>query len=88
MKDISEEIKEIFEWYGLVSEYERKLEITDEITALINDNYYCKEFVKWYGEFVTEVHGQYGLMQLPKEAMMAETHDKLFEYWKTNFRDK
>ena len=40
------------------------------------------------GEFVTEVHGQYGLMELPKEAMMAETHDELFQYWKEQIRDK
>ena len=76
--------------------------ILDRITALINDNYYDKRFVEWIIHNTMEATTYSPLVYLKYQTIQEianhggqwfdlskEWHlNELFEYWKTNIRDK
>lgn len=55
-----------------------------DLTALISEHYYPKEFVEWWGKILIETHGQYGSMEIPIQIGGLRTMDEIFEYWKAN----
>lgn len=57
-----------------------------DLTALISEGYYPKEFVEWWSKILIETHGQYGSMEIPIQIGGLRTMDEIFEYWKTNER--
>jgi len=59
-------------------------EVLSELTALISEHYYPKEFVEWWSKVLIETHGQYGSMKIPIQIGGLRTMDEIFEYWKTN----
>ena len=84
MKD---KIIEILDKYG-VSEYNWKLEITDEIEALYKD-YYPKEFIEWLHDNTDDTRDwdddEYWWL-IPAEDYLPI--EEILQYWKTQIRDK
>jgi hypothetical protein len=99
MKELSEQIEEIIENNLELDGYliMGQSYAASEITALINDNYFPKEFVEWkdqnsrycangksphYKQYYVDCIGfcEYRYLWL--------SLDELFEYWKTNIKDK
>ena len=97
MKELKEEVKEIIE-------NNLKLTLTshngpvikaitdkglDEITALINDNYYDKKFVEWLHDNTDDTRDPYNYEYwwlIPAEDYLPI--DEIFQYWKTEINDK
>jgi len=82
---------------GNVSIYpdEKKIEsLLSDLTALISENYYPKEFTEWVGQnnailcYVNIrkiwVRTRFVLGENPHEEYDEYTTEELFEYWKTN----
>lgn len=98
MKELSEQLKEIIDnkiELSLTGNYKSVYidgvdKCIDEITALINDNYVSKEFVQWLASKLENKT----IWRNPNNTFerfewdYEYTLDELFEYWKTEIRDK
>ena len=69
--------------------YDNKDELLSDLTALISEGYYPKEFVEWKDINCTYLRGssRYAINECPKTAFgdyVPYTLDELFNYWKEN----
>lgn len=70
--------------------------ISADLTALISEHYYPKEFIKWIGFYSTTLYyrdvdekwlrTRFDIEGIPTEQYDEYTTDELFNYWKDNER--
>lgn len=79
----AEEAKRVFVETWASYKDARKTMLSD-LNALLDEHYYPKEFVEWWGKTLIETHGQYGSIKIPKEIGGLITLDEIYNYWKEN----
>lgn len=75
---------------GFLIDNDRTKQCLSDLTALISEGYYPKEFVEWKDANCTYLRGSgryYAINDYPKTVYgdyVPYTIDELFEHWKTN----
>ena len=100
MKELSEQLKEMLKNWLQAPDAEIMTDdiaitvISDEITALVNDNYVPKEFVEWmlknaaYSDVPAKEFTSKWNVITEDNTWVYFTTDEAIEYWKTEIRDK